>query len=121
MPAYEIPDDEVVLRRIPATTPWLAEGPRVTSANFAPKPGENGISVSRLSLTSPDRLLALAPHPAAFRIAALSVREIRGLGLDVSADPTPDDPGHCEIRPAEALRNSHSLRRKLARACDLLP
>ena len=117
----KIPADVILLLRIPSWPPWMAEGPRVTSANFDPKPEETGISVSLWPPTSPAQLLALSPDPDHFRVAALSVGGLHQLGLDVEVDPTADDLGHAEIRPAERLRRSRSLRKQLARKCKLLP
>ena len=116
-----IPNEEILLIRVPTGSCWITEGPRVTSANFDPKPDETGISASRRSITSPAQSLELAPEPTSFRVATLAVVSVRELGLQVEPDPTPQDAGHAEIRPANKLRSSRSLRRKLARACELLP
>jgi len=118
--AEEIGDNEILLRRIPPGTPWLAEGPRITSANFGLKPGETGVSVSRESITSPSHLLALAEDSTGYRVAAIKAGLVRGLGLEVVAKPTPEDPGHAEIVPRECNLRQR-VRKKLARACRLLP
>jgi hypothetical protein len=56
---FEIADDEDLLRHIPAGSLWPAPGPRITSANFQLRHDrlETGVSVTRLSITSPERLL----------------------------------------------------------------
>ena len=118
---HTIADDEIVLLRVPVGLRWMAEGPRVTSANFDPKPEETGKSVSCRPVADADELLQLARDPLGFRVVSLAVSEVRRLGLDVVPDPTPEDPCHAEIRPAAQLRSSRALRKKLARACVLLP
>ncbi len=63
--------------------------------------GEEGLSVSRSSLTSPLRLLNLlelqGKSPVGWRVCRISVRDVRSLDLDVRPDPKPEDPGHCLI------------------------
>src|SRR5262245_36509170 len=97
-----ITDDEVLLRHIPGGTLWQTPGPRITSANFRLRSdeGETGVSVNRLGLTSPQRLLELvgASVEAGSRVAEARVEAVRALGLLVVPKPLPDDPGHAEIR-----------------------
>lgn len=113
-------DEEVLLRRVPPGPSWIKEN-RPRSGNFALKPGETGISVSRSAITQPWRLLRLIGNPPGWRIATITASEVRQLGLDVIPSPTEeDDPGHAEIVPAERGL-SHSVRRSLAEKCRLLP
>jgi hypothetical protein len=55
----DIADDEILLRHIPGGTLWQAPGPRITSANFQLRHDrqETGVSVTRLAITSPERLI----------------------------------------------------------------
>lgn len=109
-------DDETVLRHIPGGPTWQAAADdRPTSANFGPRPGEDGVSVSRQALTPPAELMARLGDPATgSRIAAAGVAAVRALGLEVVPDPKDYDPGHALIRPVEALATK-SAKRQLAR------
>lgn len=112
MTPLAVGDDEVVLRHIPGGPPWQ-EPPdgRITSLNFRPRPGEDGLSVSRAGLTAAATLMARLGNPAAgSRIAAAAVADIRALGLEVVPDPIADDPGHALIRPAVALATKTARR-----------
>ncbi len=115
MALEHIGDEESVLRHIPGGTTWQAVGPRITSKNFELRPGETGVSVSRIALTTPEQLLArIGNTTTGSRIAIASVEAIRALGLDVVPDPKDYDHGHAEIRPLTADLGGHSLRRQLA-------
>ncbi len=58
----DIDDNEVIIRRIPPGKPGqdtvMPDGSRVTSATLMLKAGEQGLSCSRLSITSPEQLLS---------------------------------------------------------------
>lgn len=60
MCADQIPDDEILYRRIPPGRPWI-DAADVTTANFKlnRKSGEEGISVYRKAIISADHVLAL--------------------------------------------------------------
>lgn len=120
-----IADDEDVLRHIPGGTLWQAPGPRITSANFQLRHdrGETGVSITRLRITPPERLLALvgSDHKQGSRVAWARVGEIRGLGLVVVPKPLPDDPGHSEIQSDQASLDDHACRKKLAGLFQFLP
>lgn len=110
-----VQDDEIILRHIPGGTTWQAPGPRITSKNFELRPGEVGVSVSRASITTPDRLMARLGDPAkGSRIATAPVAGIRGLGLEVVPDPIPDDPGHALIVSATSSLGDQPIRKRLA-------
>lgn len=116
------PDDEYVLRHIRGGTTFQAPGPRITSKNFDLRAGEVGVSVSRLSITGADALMARLGDPTAgSRIAVASVQAIRALGLAVVPDPTDYDPGHAEIHSDSADLKSHRVRKKLAALFTFLP
>lgn len=102
----QIAGHEVILKRIP---PWPEHimsvgdrGQRATSLALEPKRGEASSSWTRLCRTSPRRLLDLLHSQdiasAGWRVWWLRVGDAQGLGLHVVEAPTPDDPGHCEIR-----------------------
>jgi len=121
----EVADDEVLLRHIPGGTLWQAPGPRITSANFQLRHDRNetGVSVTRLQITSPVRLLELVGGSVdtGSRVAAVRTGELRALGLKVVSKPLPDDAGHAEIQSDTASLDDHACRKRLARLFHFLP
>lgn len=119
-----VADEEVLLRHIPGGTLWQAPGPRITSANFQLRRdrGETGVSVTRLKITAPERLLELvrANPGSGSRVASARAADIRALGLEVVPVPLPQDAGHAEIRSAVADLDEHLTRKKLANLFDFL-
>lgn len=118
----QIPDDEVLLRRVPPGPSWIKEGSRLTSGNFCLRRGESGISVSQGSITTPADLLGYIEAPTGWRVALVRAGDVRALGLDVArrrgvGDP---DPGHAEIIPARRPL-SQAVRKRLATLFKLLP
>lgn len=121
----EIAPDEIILRRLPAPRPdtrTTIERPGIgmtaTSFVLQPRPHEKHPSWSRRRFISPERLLELAAREgieiAGWSVAAVSVAEVRELGLDVVPRPTPADRGHCEIVPGKT-RFSGTVWTKLAK------
>lgn len=105
-----IADDEIILRRIPPSTPQMNStkerpqpewGHRAVSCRLSTAPGEEGLSCTRLRQTSPKSLLAdlLTDDivPTDWLVCRIIVRDVRSLGLEVIHKPTDRDPGHCEI------------------------
>lgn len=123
--ADEIGDDELLLRHIPGGTWWQAPGPRITSANFQLRHerNETGVSVTRLQITSPERLLELVggSTEAGSRVGRVCARDVRHLGLKVVPKPLPEDPGHAEIQSDTASLDDHACRKKLARLFQFTP
>jgi hypothetical protein len=119
-----ISDDEILLRHIPAGTRWLAPGPRITSGNFQLRHdrGETGVSVTRLKITGPQRLLELlgVSHESGSRVAAARVGDVRALGFEVVPKPLEEDPGHSEIQSGRASLDEHASRKLLAKLFRLL-
>lgn len=114
----DIADDEVLLRHIPGGTWWQAPGPRITSANFQLRndKNESGVSVTRLKITGPQRLLDLLGGSAekGSRVACVRVGDVRALGLRVVPMPLDSDPGHAEIQSDQSSLDDHACRKKLA-------
>src|SRR2546423_13052156 len=98
----DISADELLVRHIPGGTLWQAPGPRITSANFQLRHDRNetGVSVTRLKITTPQRLLELVggSRQQGSRVAAVRVGDVRALGFQVVPVPLDEDPGHAEIR-----------------------
>jgi len=121
----EIPDDEIILRRIPPGCAKRSEdgGRRPESDRLLPRGDEQGVSCNRLRLVSPQDLLNDLERqdmdPAGWMVAAISVGDVRDLGLEVVATPGPVD-GHCEIRPAEGQKFKQKPFRRLAKRCRIL-
>jgi hypothetical protein len=114
----DIADDEVLLRHIPGGTTWQAPGPRITSGNFRLRHDqhETGVSVTRLKITAPQRLLELvggSPEHGS-RVAMVRAGDVRALGLRVVSSPLDDDPGHAEIQSDQASLDDHACRKRLA-------
>jgi len=123
VPDETIPNDEVLLRRIPSGKPWFEPPDRITSANFKLRPGEDGLSVYRERLVSADEVLK---KPGAIdgsfvvRATAGEVRQARNgkgepLGLDVVAVNDEYDVGHAEIRGRLNASAAESLKRLFKR------
>ena len=121
----DISDDEILLRHIPGGTLWQAPGPRITSANFQVRldRSETGVSVTRLRLTTPERLLELVGGSLekGSRIAAVRSGDVRALGLKVVPRPLADDAGHSEIQSDAASLDDHACRKRLARLFYFTP
>lgn len=131
-----IGDDEVILRRIPPSEvrPGLKMdssvlrpkgGYRATSVRLSTKPGEAGLSCTRLRRTSPQEQLAELTKdgidPAGWMVCRILVRDVRRLGLDVVHKPTERDPGHCEILgPGGTMDFPNSKSSKLAKETRIL-
>ena len=76
----------------------------------------------RLWHLSPEQLMARVGDPATgSRIAVVSVKAIRALGLEVVPDPKEYDSGHAEIRTGVADLTSQSVRKALAGLFAFLP
>lgn len=120
----EISDDEVLLRHIPSGSLWQAPGPRITSANFELRHhrNETGVSVTRLRITTPERLIELVGGSIKTdsRVAAVRAADVRALGLKVVPMPLADDAGHGEIQSDSASLDDHACRKKLAKLFELL-
>lgn len=118
-----IGSDEIVLKRLPRNPDATKDRPGIglTASSFAlrPRPGEDFPSLSRQDLTSPERLLELLHRQgidsSGWSVAAVSVGQIRELGLDVIADPTLDDPGHCLVVPTPRQAFTDKIWSKLAK------
>ena len=121
----DITGDEMLLRHIPGGTRWQAPGPRITSANFQLRHdcNETGVSVTRLRMTTPQRLLELVggSREEGSRLAAVSTADVRALGLRVVSKPLQEDPGHAEIQSDEASLDDHACRKRLSLLFRFMP
>ncbi len=121
----DIADDELLLRHIPGGTQWQAPGPRITSANFQLRHDRNetGVSVTRVRMTTPQRLLELVggSREEGSRVAAVPAVDVRALGLKVVSKPLQEDPGHAEIQSDKANLDEHACRKRLSLLFRFLP
>lgn len=121
-----IASDEIILKRLPPpkpggpTTTITRPGIGLTATSFVlqPRPNEEHPSWSRHAITAPVELLKLAETQGidirGWSVCAVTVQDVRDLGLDVVATPTDEDPGHCEIVPTERQRFTGKIWSKLA-------
>ena len=65
--------------------------------------------MSREKYTTAEQLLALAPEPAQFGVAAVKVRDYQDLGQSVVYSPTADDPGHSDVIGTKTNKTRRSL------------
>ncbi len=120
-----LPDD-TLLRRLPpsdtaSTTIFRPHIKKETATSFAiqPRPGEEFPSWSLERITSPAELLAIEGRRrqdiTGWKVVRVSVGDVRGLGLDVRADPLPgEDLGHCLIVPGPPGKFSNKIWSELA-------
>ena len=125
-PQQTILPDDTLLRRLPPsdavqTTIFRPHIEKETATSLAirPKPGEEFPSWSLERITSPAELLAIEgrrrQNMTGWRVVRVSVRDVRGLGLDVRADPLPgEDLGHCLIVPGLSGKFSNKIWSELA-------
>ena len=124
---------EVILRRIPPSTIDLDStksrhpepGYRATSPRLSTKPGEQGLSCSRLRQTSPQELLNQLSQdeidPEGWLVCRIRVQDVLALGLEVIHVPIDGrDSGHCEIRGKNGLDFPNAKSSKLARKSRIL-
>ncbi len=121
--------NEYIIRRIPPGRPGQdtvlpPAGERATSATLMLREGEDGLSCSRLSITSPEDLLAQIDKSTdeGWSVCVWKVSELpEGLQVVVTpSDPPELDPGHCEIRPKRGRVFSKKLASKLAKKSKIL-
>jgi len=114
-PTDAIADDELILRHIPGGTTFQKPDGSIASPNFRLRPGEDGISVSRLAITSPEAVMARLGDPeTGSRIAVARAGDIRALGFEVVPDPKDYDSGHAELRPTTADASAKQTQKALA-------
>jgi len=97
--AEPVADDELLYRRIPASTNWFdpVTG-TLQAAAFAPHKTSDltGLSVSRAKYKSIENAARARPGKSYF-IAVLRAGDLRQSGIEVVPRPLPGDPGHAEL------------------------
>ena len=94
-----IGDDELLLRRIPASQNWVkTDTLHVDPLAFRPSERDtSGLSLGRAKYDTPVQEAAKGAHGRQFFVAVLSVSRMRQAGVQVVAKPLASDPGHAEI------------------------
>jgi hypothetical protein len=119
---------EVLLRAIPNVPGYVKESMgkwAVDPYAFEPhkKRDVDGMSFFREDFTTPEQLAAANRHPAGARVARITVRQLRQLGLDVECAPDQHQlPGHAMVpgmrfvanRSREEKRRIQDLSQRLA-------
>jgi hypothetical protein len=125
----EVDGDEFIIRRIPPGRPGQdtvlpPAGERATSATLMLREGEEGLSCSRLSITSPEKLLAQIDKSTkeGWSVCVWKVSELPEdlCVVVIPSDPPELDLGHCEIRPKPGIVFSRKLASKLAKVSKIL-
>ncbi len=94
-----ISDDEILYRRIPASTGWCdpSRTPVLEPEAFRPNKNDvSGISLSRQKYNTIEQAARGQPGKS-YYVALLRAADIRAAGMDIVHMPLPDDPGHTEI------------------------
>lgn len=94
--AEPIRDDELLLRRIPTSTQWYQPQEHVVYEDaFLPtKADDDGLSLMRAEFCPPEEFAAKGRQGKQYYVAQLRAADIRAQGIDLKADPQPDNPGH---------------------------
>ena len=102
-------DELVVFRRVVAAdiTTDPDGAPRPISSAFRQGGPDGDVSVYLASETTPEFITRYYPGTL---VAQLTIAQVRSQGLDVVRDPTPGDPGHCNI----VGRKTRAVTRNLA-------
>jgi hypothetical protein len=110
-PSDQLDDSEYVYRRIPDLEQFVKPGTDAQPWPYAFRPRDedkNGLSVARELVVFqrgiPLEVVANRGPGKKTYLAEIVVENVRGLGLDVVPDPTPNDPAHCLI---PALNSDH--------------
>ncbi|MBC8872772.1 MAG: hypothetical protein H8E44_25345 [Planctomycetes bacterium] len=94
-----IEDDEILFRRVPASTGWYdpSRMPPLEPEAFRPNRNDlTGISLSRQKYKTVEQAAQGRPGKS-YYVAAFRAGDIHAAGMHVVPSPTPDDTSHAEI------------------------
>jgi len=93
-----IADEEVLYRRVPASTGWYSPETGLRPEAFAPHKTNDttGLSISRAKYKSAKEAARGQPGKSYF-VVAMRAADLRGQGILIEPKPLPDDPGHAEL------------------------
>mgnify|MGYP007026272002 CR=1 FL=1 len=92
-------DEEILYRRIPASTNWYDPDrtPPLEAEAFRPnRNDESGVSLARAKYKTVEQA-ACGRAGKQYYVAVLRAGDMRAAGVDVAARPLADDPSHTEI------------------------
>jgi len=126
-----INDEQIVLRRVPPSKPQLATCTelksgelRATSIAMATERGEEYLSCSLLSHTTPkqllDQLQKFGVDSNGWMVCIFRAKDVRETGYEIFHDPTPSDPGHCSISGQGGTVIPNKKLQKLAKRTRIL-
>lgn len=111
MEIYIIQEKNELLRRVPKVPSHINNG-RITSAAFKPKPGNNGLSVNILSLTTIETSIK---YPDKFFAAIITAEDAVKESCECVHDPVPENYSDALIRGITKL-----IARKLSAICKII-
>lgn len=92
-----ITEDELLYRRVPASTGWYSPETGLKPEAFAPRQDDTtGLSVSRGKYKSIEEAGKGRPGKS-YYVAVLRAVDLRKQGIAVEPRPRPSDPGHAEL------------------------
>lgn len=93
-----IADDEVLFRRVPASTGWYSPETGLKTEAFAPHKTDDstGLSVSRNKYKTVEEAARGRPGKS-YYVVILRAGDLRKQGIAVEPRPLPGDPGHAEL------------------------
>ena len=98
-----IADEELLYRRVPASTGWYSSITGLNSEAFAPRKEDlTGLSVSRQKYKSAEAAAKGRPGKWYF-VAVLRAGDLREKGIEVVPAPRDGDPGHAELPDLNAM------------------
>ncbi len=111
MDIYNINAKDELLRRVPKVPSHFNNG-RITSAAFKPKPGEDGLSIDILSLTSIEISIK---DPGKFLAAIIIAEDVTKKGCECVHNPVPENYSHALIKGI-----TKQIARKLSEVCKVI-
>lgn len=111
METYKVKDIDELLRRVPKVPSHYNNG-RITSAAFKPKPGEDGLSVDILCLTTIEISIK---DVSKFFAALLTAKDVIKEGCECVHDPIPENYSHALIKGI-----TRQISKKLSELCKVI-
>jgi hypothetical protein len=120
--AESVADDELLYRRIPASTDWYDPGTgELDDQAFAPHKDRDltGLSLYRAIFKTIEETAAGQPGKS-YYVATLRARDIRAAGIEITRDD-PGDPGHVVLPSLNGTNRKDDRTLKLQRVLAGLP
>ena len=93
-----IAEDELLYRRIPASTGWYSPDTELKPEAFAPHKTEDtsGLSIARAKYKSAEEAARGRPGKS-YYVAVFRASELQAKGIVIEPRPLDNDPGHAEL------------------------